>query len=118
MKEQAQRLVGSKLPVEESSLRVKYLKKAIRSLKELPTYIKEYKSALIFLGIWIITAELAGFSFLKVFISILKLLAYPLYLILFNTEFKAMHIPEIFILMVPLVFFVLIGFLAIIATED
>ena len=106
------------MPVDESSFHVKYLKKVISSLKGFPTFIKEYKSPLIFIGIWIITAELAGFSFLKVFITILKLLAYPLYLILFNTEFKAMNIPEIFILMVPLVFFVLIGFLAIIATED
>jgi hypothetical protein len=118
VKEQVQRLVGNKLPVDESSFRIKYSKKVIRFLKELPTYIKEYKSALIFIGVWIITADLAGFSFLKVFITILKLLVYPLYLILFNTEFKAMNIPEIFILMVPLVFFVLIGFLAIIATED
>ena len=106
------------MSVEGPSNRSQFLKKIIRFLKELPAYIKEYKSAIIFIMAWLIVAEIAGDSFLNLFITIGKLLSYPFYLILFNTEFRAMNIPEIFILLIPLVFFVLTGFLTIIATED
>ncbi|WP_455140023.1 hypothetical protein [Candidatus Hodarchaeum mangrovi] len=106
------------MSVEQPPNRSQYSKKIIRFLKDLPAYIIEYKSAIIFIVAWLIIAEIAGYSFVNLFIMIIKLLAYPLYLILFNTEFRAMKIPEIFILLIPLVFFVLIGFLTIIATED
>lgn len=87
-------------------------------VKDLPDLIREFKGAIIVIIIWLIVAQIAGYSIVTIIISIIKLLLYPLNLVLFSTSFSAINVPEVFILMVPLVILVIAGFLTIIATED
>ena len=99
-----------------------YLKQTVAAIlkiiKDIPDLLKEFKGAVIVIIVWLIVAQLAGYSVTSTIISIIKLVLYPLYLLLFNTEFSDMNIPEIFILMMPLVLLTFTGFLIIIATED
>lgn len=59
-----------------------------------------------------------GYSFLILLRSIGKLLLYPLNLLLNGTDFSSIDVPEIFILLFPLVILVTVGFFVIISTED
>ena len=90
----------------------------IELIKNLPELIKEFKGSIITIIAWLVIAELAGYSFISILWSAIKLIIYPLNLLLFNLSFRATNIPEIFILLVPLVILVLVGFLIIISTED
>lgn len=92
--------------------------KIIKLLKDITDLIIEFKNFIIVIIIWLILAELSGYSFLILLRSIGKLLLYPLNLLLFRTDFSSIEVPEIFILLFPLVILVTVGFFVLIATED
>lgn len=92
--------------------------KFIKFLKDIPDLIIEFKNFIIVIIIWLILAELSGYSFLILLRTIGKLLLYPLNLLLFGTDFSSIDVPEIFILLFPLVILVTVGFFVLIATED
>ena len=92
--------------------------KIINLLKNITDLIIEFKNFIIVIIIWLILAELSGYSFLILLRSIGRLLLYPLNLLLLGTDFSAIDVPEIFILLFPLVILVTVGFFVLIATED
>lgn len=92
--------------------------KIIGFLKDITDLIIEFKNFLIVIIIWLILAELSGYSFFLLLRSISRLLLYPLNLLLFGTDFSSIEVPEIFILLFPLVILVTVGFFVLIATED
>ncbi|MHA2224297.1 MAG: hypothetical protein ACXAC8_03795 [Candidatus Hodarchaeales archaeon] len=72
---------------------------------------------------WLVIAQIAGYSILSTAVAIIKLIIYPFLLLLaplllINADFDSMNIPEVFILLIPLVVLVTVGFLIIISTED
>jgi len=87
-------------------------------IKNLPSTIKEFKGAIIILIAWLIVSEIAGYSIIIVFRSIFRIILYPLNWVLFKTSFKATGIPEVFLLLMPLVILLTVSFLVIIYTED
>jgi len=87
-------------------------------VKDAPDLIREFKGSIIVIIIWLIVAQIAGYSIIILISSIIKLMLYPLSLLIFNTSFDAINVPEVFIIMIPLVILMIAGFLTIIATED
>ncbi|MFX0049853.1 MAG: hypothetical protein ACFFAJ_01645 [Candidatus Hodarchaeota archaeon] len=87
-------------------------------LKSMPRLINEYKSAIIIIIAWISISEIAGYSIIELFTTIFKLIIYPYNWIVYKTQFELTGIPEIFILIIPLVVLITVGFLIIISTED
>lgn len=94
------------------------LDKAVPLIKNSPSTIKENKASIIVTITWLTIAEISGNSIIKLIGLVLRLVLYPFELILFETEFRDTDIPEVFILLTPLVVLVTLGFLIIIATED
>lgn len=94
------------------------MRKLIQFFKDLLEIIINFKGGIIVIITWLVVAELSGYSLTSILWSILKLILYPLNLLLFNTEFSAIDVPQIYILLVPLVVLTTIGFLVIISTED
>ena len=94
------------------------LGKFVQVLKDLLDTIIDFKAAIIVIITWLIVAQISGYSLTSTIWSIMKLILYPLNLILFNAEFSSIGVPEVFILLIPLVFLTLICFLIIITTED
>ena len=92
--------------------------KIIKLLKDITDLIIEFKNFIIVIIIWLILAELSGYSFLILLRSVGRLLLYPLNLLLLGTDFSSIDVPEIFILLFPLVILVTVGFFVLIATED
>ncbi|MFX0183607.1 MAG: hypothetical protein ACFE95_11045 [Candidatus Hodarchaeota archaeon] len=107
---------------DDSGKRIQNSKQLLHRLtqfvKDIPDLIIEFKGAIIVIAVWLIIGDIAGYSIVTLIISIVKLIFYPLLLLFFNTGFSAINVPEIFILMVPLVILMVVGFLTIIATED
>jgi hypothetical protein len=87
-------------------------------LKSMPRHINEYKSAIIIIIAWISISEIAGYSIIDLFTTIFKLIIYPYNWIVYRTQFELTGIPEIFVLIIPLVVLITVGFLIIISTED
>ncbi len=87
-------------------------------IKNLPSTIKEFKGAITILIIWLIVSEIAGYSIFRVFQSVIRIILYPLNWVLFKTRFEATGIPEVFLLLMPLVILLTVSFLVIIYTED
>lgn len=94
------------------------LSKLNELIKNLPDFIKEFKGSIIAIIAWLVVAELAGYSLIRTLWSIIKLIIYPLNLLLFNLSFKTINVPEIFILLIPLIILISVGLLIIISTED
>ncbi len=102
-----------------SNLNQKFtLGKLVLFLKDLPDLIIEFKSSIIMIITWLVVAQISGYSLTSIIWSVTKLILYPLNLLLFNTKFSSIGVPEIFILLVPLVVLTTVGFLIIISTED
>ncbi len=102
-----------------SNLKQKFtLGKLAQFLKDLPDLIIEFKAGIIVIITWLVVAQLSGYSLTSIIWSIIKLILYPLNLLLFNTKYSSIDVPEVFILLVPLVVLTTVGFLIIISTED
>lgn len=116
-----------------------FLAKLRRSLSELVSLIVEFKSALLVLLMWVILGgfvvvrpqdiDSTGFFPADVFLasltflvsllgSILELILYPIDLVTTNKPFDETTIPEIFILLIPLVILIVGSFLIMVWTED
>ncbi|MFX0124685.1 MAG: hypothetical protein ACFFAE_13730 [Candidatus Hodarchaeota archaeon] len=99
-------------------------KKSRRQLKwqqytrEILDFILGFRNAMIIIVTWIFVSEIAGYSVLDLFGSILSLFLYPVNLLLFNTDFSDINVPEVFFILVPLIALITIGFLIIVSTED
>ena len=87
-------------------------------IEDLPELIIEFKGFIITFIIWIIIAEIAGYSLINLIRTFIRLILYPLNLILFNMDFTDALVPEIFILLMPLVILTAVSFFIIISTED
>ena len=86
--------------------------------KLLSDFVKEYRTYIIVVLAWIFISELAGYGILDLLLSLYRLITYPLYMILFQTEFGDTDIPEPFLLLIPLVVIYVVGFFLIISTEE
>ncbi|MFX0210339.1 MAG: hypothetical protein ACFFDT_30450 [Candidatus Hodarchaeota archaeon] len=86
--------------------------------RDLLDFALGFKNAVIVIFAWILISEIAGYSILDLVISIISLMLYPLNLLLFNTGFSDINVPEVFFLLIPLVTLIVVGFLIIISTED
>ncbi|MFW9780164.1 MAG: hypothetical protein ACFFE8_15050 [Candidatus Heimdallarchaeota archaeon] len=116
-----------------------FLTKLRQTISELLSFIVEFKSAFIVLLIWMILGGFAvvpeeeltqtGFFPVDVFFasltflvsligSILELILYPIDLIINKKPFDQTKIPEIFILLMPLVIMIVTSFLIMVWTED
>ena len=78
----------------------------------------EFKALIVVVVVWIIIAEFAGYSAFNLIRALFRLIIYPFNLIVFGMEFTEANVPQIFIIFMPLVFLMLIGFLIIVSTED
>ena len=94
-------------------------------LARIPQLIKNFielllgfKNTIIIIIVWIIVSEYAGYSVFNLIRSVFKLLIYPINWLLYKTEFSATEIPEVFILLIPLLMLISIGFIVLISTED
>ena len=87
-------------------------------LREGLDFILGFRNALIIIFVWVFVSEIAGYSVLNIFGSIIGLFLYPVNLLLFNTPFNETNIPEVFIILLPLVTLIVVGFLIIVSTED
>ncbi len=96
----------------------KRIRLPLSSLRELPDLLRDFKNSFFIIILWMIISEIAGYPVLDTLKSIIKLIIYPINWILFRTGFRLTGIPEIFILFVPLMLVVSIGFLILISTED
>ena len=104
---------------DSSNLNQKFtLGKSVQFLKNLLDLIIDFKAGIIVIITWLVVAQVSGYSLTSIIWSIIKLILYPLNLLLFNTEFSSIDVPEVFILLVPLVVLTTVGFLIIISTED
>ena len=102
-----------------SNLNQKFtLGKLVQFLKNLLDLIIDFKAGIIVIITWLVVAQISGYSLTSIIWDIIKLILYPLNLLLFNTEFRSIDVPEVFILLVPLVVLTTVGFLIIISTED
>lgn len=86
--------------------------------RDMLDFILGFRNAIMIILIWIFISEISGYSVLKIFISIVSLILYPINLLLFNTDFSDINVPEVFFLLVPLVALITVGFLIIVSTED
>lgn len=93
-------------------------RKLVQFLKDLADIIFEFKGGIITIITWLVVAQFSGYSLISIIWSIIKLILYPLNLLLFNTKFSSIDVPEVYILLVPLVVLTTVGFLIIISTED
>ena len=104
---------------DSSNLNQKFtLGKLVHFLKNLPDLIIEYKAGIIVIITWLVVAQFSGYSLTSIIWSIIKLILYPINLLLFNTRFSSIDVPVVFILLVPLVVLTTVAFLIIISTED
>jgi hypothetical protein len=94
------------------------IEKLIQFLKNLLDLIIDFKAGIIVIITWLVVAQFSGYSLTSIIWSIIKLILYPLNLLLFNTQYRSIDVPEVFILLVPLVVLTTVGFLIIISTED
>jgi hypothetical protein len=103
---------------EKSRERLFTTAKAIQIIKGIPDLIINFRNSVIIIIIWIIISEIAGNSVFELLRSIFKLIIYPINWLLFKTKFELTGIPEVFIIFIPLMLLVSIGFLILISTED
>ncbi|MHA1168051.1 MAG: hypothetical protein ACTSP4_12485 [Candidatus Hodarchaeales archaeon] len=95
-------------------------------LREVFTTIKEFKSFIIIGLVWIVIGEVSGYSLFYLVVNILNLVLYPVKLLLvtvfpwlgWEINFYTTGVPQAFILLVPLLFLFVIGFILLISTED
>ncbi|MFX0015607.1 MAG: hypothetical protein ACFFB2_11500 [Promethearchaeota archaeon] len=86
--------------------------------REVLDFILGFRNAIIIIFAWILISQISGYSVLNILGSIVSLLFYPINLLLFNTGFNEINVPEVFFLLVPLMILIIVGFLIIISTED
>ena len=94
------------------------LGKLVQFLKNLLDLIIDFKAGIIVIITWLVVAQVSGYSLTSIIWDIIKLILYPINLLLFNTPYRSIDVPEVFILLVPLVVLTTVGFLIIISTED
>ncbi len=87
-------------------------------IREMLDFVLGFRNAIIIILAWIVISEIAGYSVLDLLRSIISLFLYPVNLLLFNTSFNDINVPEVFFLLVPLVTLITVGFLIIVSTED
>jgi len=86
--------------------------------REVLDFMLGFRNAIIIIFAWIFISEISGYSVLYLFRSIITLLLYPINLVLFGTPFDEIAVPEVFLILLPLVALIVIGFLIIVSTED
>lgn len=123
MKELVPPLGADSMSLQEFSEKFSYYSKRILNLflqfiKDIPILIRDFKAGFIIIFVWIFVGEISGYSILTLFQSIIRLVLYPLNWFLYKTKFGLTEIPEVFILLMPLVLLITVGFLIIISTED
>jgi hypothetical protein len=115
------------MPSQEASERiVKFLhrysqllgEKFLEFVKNVPSLIKEFKGVISIVIAWLVVSELVGFPVLRIVQSIWRIILYPLNWVLFKTSFEITGIPEVFLLLMPLVILIIVSFMVIISTED
>ena len=94
------------------------LEKLVQFLKNLLDVIIDFKAGIIVIITWLVVAQISGYTLTSIIWDIIKLILYPINLLLFGTQYRSIDVPEVFILLVPLVVLTLTGFLIIISTED
>ncbi len=90
----------------------------VEFVKSVPDLIIEFKSSILVIIIWVLVSEISGYHMVDIFRSIFKIIIYPLNWVLYRTNFDLTGIPVIFLLLMPLVIFIVITFLILISTED
>ncbi len=109
------------MPSEENSsnLNQKFtLGQLVQFLKNLLDLIIDFKAGIIVIITWLVVAQFSGYTLTSIIWDIIKLILYPINLLLFNTQYRSIDVPVIFILLIPLVVLTAVGFLIIISTED
>ncbi len=86
--------------------------------RDMLDFILGFRNAIFIILIWIFIADISGYSVIDLLESIVNLILYPVSLLLFNTGFSDINVPEVFFLLVPLVALITIGFLILVSTED
>lgn len=86
--------------------------------REVLDFILGFRNAILMIFTWILISEISGYSVLYLLRSIINLFLYPINLVLFNTPFDTIDVPEVFLILLPLVVLIVIGFLIIVSTED
>ena len=94
------------------------LGKLVQFLKNLLDVIIEFKAGIVVIITWLAVAQFSGYTLTSIIWDIIKLILYPINVLLFNTQYRSIDVPEIFIFLVPLVVLTTVGFLIIISTED
>ena len=90
----------------------------LRYVKEIPDLLLDFKNTVLVIFVWIIVSEVSGHSVIDLLTSIFRLIIYPINWLLFNTGFEYTGVPEVFILLIPLMLIVSLGFLILISTEN
>ena len=90
----------------------------VRFLKSIPDLLLDFRNSILVIIIWIIISEISGNSVFYIITSIFRLIIYPINWFLFRTSFELTEIPEVFLLFIPLMLVILLGFLTLISTED
>ncbi|MFX0206383.1 MAG: hypothetical protein ACFFDT_10375 [Candidatus Hodarchaeota archaeon] len=86
--------------------------------REVLDFVLGFRNAIIIIFAWIFISEISGYSVFTLLGSIISLFLYPINLLLFNTPFNETDVPEVFIILLPLVTLIVVGFLIIVSTED
>ncbi|MHA2243353.1 MAG: hypothetical protein ACXADY_00130 [Candidatus Hodarchaeales archaeon] len=94
------------------------IQKLLEFTKNTPDLIREFKTAIIIIVAWIFVSENAGYHVIDLFRSIFRIIIYPFNWFWYKTHFDETGIPEVFIVLMPVVVLVTVGFLIIISTED
>jgi len=86
--------------------------------REVLDFVLGFRNAMITILAWIFISEISGYSVLNLLRSVISLFLYPFNLVLFSTPFDEIDVPEVFLILLPLVTLIVIGFLIIVSTED
>ncbi len=86
--------------------------------KQIVELVKEFRTYILIIIAYFIVSELAEQSFIDLAGTLFRTFVYPINWLVYDMEFTKADVPEVFILMVPLVFLFSIGLIIIISTED
>ena len=92
----------------------------VSRMKSIFHVLNDYRNSIIIVLAWILTSLMSSpeNAFTNTISQLVRFFLYPVNLVLFNTDISNAGFSAIYIILVPLVIILTIGFLYLISTED